>query len=292
MARRGKKEEEHENLERWLVSYADFITLLFAFFVVMYALTSANEGKYRVISESLSQAFRAGLVTPQVQEGKDTVVPSVVQGLPLAVQRRAPPERKSEGEGGPREGEEQVRQVLQTTAQTASALRSALAPLIDAGRVSINDGAFGVTVEMDAGILFPSGEATLGPMAIAALRQMARVLAFTGDAPIWVEGHTDNVPLRPGARYASNWELSAARAAAVVQLFIQEGVAPSRLAAVGYADQRPIADNSTEEGRQKNRRVTIRLESRIPVSGANAAAPANQAVPASGAIGSILPPSP
>lgn len=61
MARRGKKEEEHENLERWLVSYADFITLLFAFFVVMYALTSANEGKYRVISESLSQAFRAGL---------------------------------------------------------------------------------------------------------------------------------------------------------------------------------------------------------------------------------------
>jgi len=104
MARRGKKEEEHENLERWLVSYADFITLLFAFFVVMYALTSANEGKYRVISESLSQAFRAGLVTPQVQEGKDTVVPSVVQGLPLAVQRRARPSARARGKEVPAKG--------------------------------------------------------------------------------------------------------------------------------------------------------------------------------------------
>ncbi|WP_142804293.1 flagellar motor protein MotD [Tepidiphilus sp. J10] len=282
MARRRKSSEEHENLERWLVSYADFITLLFAFFVVMYALSSLNEGKYRVLSESLHQAFRAGVIVPQTGEVKEQIpIPAVVSGVPLPVPQR--------GDQGSERGEERVRQALATTAHAASALRAALQPLIESGQVTVSEGAFGVTVEIEAGILFPSGEATLGPMAIAILRQVANVLAYAGDGPIWVEGHTDNVPLRRGARYPSNWELSAARAAAVVRLFEEQGVASSRLAAVGYADQRPIADNATEEGRQKNRRVTIRLESLIDSGGAGA----TSALPAQeGAIGSILPPSP
>jgi chemotaxis protein MotB len=283
MARaRRKKGEEQENLERWLVSYADFITLLFAFFVVMYSISSVNEGKYRVLSESIYEAFRAGVLVPKPGERREeSVIPAFVAGLPLAVKRR-----------GGKEGDEEtsrearVKAALEATAQTANAVRAALAPMIENGDVRVTEGAFGVTIDVGAEILFPSGSANLSPVALSALRPIARVLAQSGDFPIQVEGHTDNVPLRPGAAFPSNWELSAARAAAVVRFFVQEGVDPSRLAAVGYADQRPIADNLTPQGRARNRRVTIRLET---MAGLDQEQTPVTPLPPSGA--SILPPS-
>jgi chemotaxis protein MotB len=137
MARaRRKKGEEHENLERWLVSYADFITLLFAFFVVMYSISSVNEGKYRVLSESIYEAFRAGVLVPKPGERREeSVIPAFVAGLPLAVKRR-----------GGKEGDEEtsrearVKAALEATAQTANAVRAALAPMIENGDVRVTKG--------------------------------------------------------------------------------------------------------------------------------------------------------
>lgn len=251
MARRRRPHaEEHENLERWLVSYADFITLLFAFFVVMYSLSTINEGKYRVLSSSLVQAFRSagvGIAGPQ------TTVPVQLPG------QVAPPVKR------PRPDKAQATTRRQQTARKmrdmADEIRRVLGPLAQDGRVSVTDGAFGVTVEINASVLFAPGEAVLGDEASTALRAVANVLSGT-ELPIMVEGHTDNTPI--SYRFPSNWELSAVRASSVVRLFIESGVSAARLTAAGYADQRPVAPNDTEANRARNRRVAITIESRLP----------------------------
>ncbi len=130
------------------------------------------------------------------------------------------------------------------------------------GQVRVTEGALGITVEINASVLFDSGEARLQIPAVRALTAVGQILATT-DFPITVEGHTDNAPISTPL-FPSNWELSGARAASVVRLFIDTGVDPRRLTATGYAEQRPVADNATFEGRQRNRRVAITMESRTP----------------------------
>ncbi len=250
MARRHK-EEEHENHERWLVSYADFITLLFAFFVVMYALSSINEGKYRVLSDSIASAFRnvpgstVGAMT-QVNPNAPTPV-AIPFKKPQVANIKTDPQRI------------QNREVLRNKAKEITA---ALAPLVQQGQVRVTEGALGITVEINASVLFDSGEARLQILAIRALTAVGQILATT-DFPITVEGHTDNAPINTPL-FPSNWELSGARAASVVRLFVDTGVDARRLTVSGYADQRPIADNVTVDGRQRNRRVAINMESKTP----------------------------
>ncbi|NWG32118.1 MAG: flagellar motor protein MotD [Rhodocyclaceae bacterium] len=248
---RRQKEEEHENHERWLVSYADFITLLFAFFVVMYAISSVNEGKYRVLSDSISAAFRnipGSSVGAMVQVNPSAPMPVTIPfKKPQVTNLKTDPQR------------EKNRELLRNKAKE---ITEALAPLVAQGQVRITEGALGITVEINASVLFDSGEARLQPAAARALTAVGQILATT-DFPITVEGHTDNVPIN-SVLFPSNWELSGARAASVVRLFIENGVDPRRLTAVGYADQRPVADNATPEGRQRNRRVAITMESRTP----------------------------
>ncbi|MCL2875436.1 MAG: flagellar motor protein MotD [Betaproteobacteria bacterium] len=253
MARRRRPhEEEHENTERWLVSYADFITLMFAFFVVMYSLSSVNEGKYRILSSSLMQAFRSASINA---EGQTIVAPPVVvpTGPPVPVKRP----KGHDNQGKARE------QTAQKMRDMAGHIRRVLEPITGNGQVRVTEGAFGVTVEINASALFSTGEAVLGSEANAALRAVAGVIS-NSEFPIMVEGHTDSNPIST-LRFPSNWELSSARASSVVRLFIESGVSPDRLTAAGYADQRPVADNDTEEGRARNRRVAIMLESRVPV---------------------------
>jgi chemotaxis protein MotB len=144
----------------------------------------------------------------------------------------------------------------------AKEINQALAPLVKEGQVRITEGALGITVDINASVLFASGEATLDTGAVSALTAMADILAPT-DFPIVVEGHTDNEPIST-PQFPSNWELSGARASSVVRLFVANGVDPRRLTATGYADQRPVADNATAEGRTRNRRVAITIESRTP----------------------------
>lgn len=244
MARRSHKQDEHENHERWLVSYADFITLLFAFFVVMYAISQVNEGKYRILSDTLASAFRS--------------IPGSSVGAQVAINPALPmPNRKSTTRSS-----ENQRQNKERLRNMAKAINDALAPLVTEGQVRITEGALGITVDINASVLFAPGDARLDPGAALALKAVSQILAPT-EFPITVEGHTDNTPINT-TQFPSNWELSGMRASSVVRLFIENGVDPKRLTATGFADQRPVDDNSTLEGRARNRRVAITLESKVP----------------------------
>lgn len=232
------------------MSYADFITLLFAFFVVMYSLSSVNEGKYRVLSDSIVQAFRSIDVNVA---GQKVVVSSPLPTI-MVVPPKSAEEAKAEAEAeARRKAAEERRRAL------AEDIKKALAPLARSGQVKVTEGARGISVEINSNVLFAQGDAALAGAASDALRAVAGVVA-EATFPVVVEGHTDNTPINT-YRFPSNWELSAARASSVVRLFADAGVSPARLSASGYGDQRPLADNQSEEGRARNRRVTILMES-------------------------------
>jgi len=263
---RKKKHEEHENHERWLVSYADFITLLFAFFVVMYSLSSVNEGKYRVLSESLVAAFNSpnrtiqpvnvgeppkGMsIKPPPQPGQPAPQSSVVPPVP-PIQPPAIDRQRVAAEVRARIEAERAK----TIAAISDQIEKALAPLIDKDLVHIRRARMWLEVEINTSILFPSGSAALSASAIPTLQHVAEILGRYPN-PIHVEGFTDNRPIKTVA-FPSNWELSAARAASVVHLFSSTGIVPERMAAVGYGEYHSVGDNSTREGRNANRRVVL-----------------------------------
>lgn len=246
--RRRPKEEEQEHLDRWLVSYADFITLLFAFFVVMYSLSVINEGKYRLLSNSIVAAFNKNVVQVEVTPIASTGVPQMLLNKPsIAINPKH---------------EEEKRRAKVKMRDIAREVMDAMGPMAKEGQVRVTEGLLGITIEINASLLFSPGEAKIALPAAAALSSVAQVLAPT-DFPIIVEGHTDNLPIST-QQFPSNWELSGARASSVVRLFIDSGVAAKRLTATGYADQRPVDDNATAEGRTRNRRVAINIESKQP----------------------------
>jgi chemotaxis protein MotB len=250
---RKQKHEEHENLERWLVSYADFITLLFAFFVVMYSISSVNEGKYRVLSDTLVSAFRENPTTDrmvQMQTRQAEILQG--QGQPIGHASPQPVRVKTEQ----LERAEKMKRV-------AKSVLDAMQPLIKNGQVRVTQSPKGVTVEINASILFQSGEAVLQPASTETLAAVAKVLAETDNA-VQVEGHTDNVPIRSPI-FPSNWELSSARAGSVVRLFVEMGVPPERMQAIGYADNRPLDTNATLDGRARNRRVNVLILNETPM---------------------------
>jgi chemotaxis protein MotB len=239
MARRKRFDDEsHENHERWLISYADFITLLFAFFVVMYAVSVVNTGKYKVLSDALGDAFGGRGAARRI----DTSVE--VDALPLSniiAHRRAEAARRD-------------RERLDLLARK---LNSVLAPLVNSGKVRITQTGRGITIEINASVLFDEGDAALVGNARETLRTVAGLLKDDPHA-IEVEGHTDNTPIR-NAAFPSNWELSAVRASTVVRLFIENGVLEQRLAAVGHGATQPLASNGDPVGRARNRRVAVTI---------------------------------
>lgn len=254
MARRRKHEDEHENHERWLVSYADFITLLFAFFVVMYALSSVNEGKYRVLSDSLVTAFKSAQADGATVVAARNIVPTV-QSQPSF----SPIEAQSAEEV---QSKKQRRDKMKNVAKD---ILSVMAPLVEQGKVKVIETSRGVTIEINDSILFSPGQAVLQRPVIDAMTAVAEVLAPT-EFPVTIEGHTDNIPIKT-SQFPSNWELSAVRATTVLRLFADAGVNASRLTAIGYADTRPVEPNFLPEGRARNRRVSILIDSSIPEKG-------------------------
>lgn len=275
---RKKRSEEHENHERWLVSYADFITLLFAFFVVMYSISSVNEGKYRVLSDSIVAAFRDPARSLQpIQVGdlartparSDTVIDRsrpVIElfNIPLPIQ----PEEQSGMNGSqplPESQQDAAQQsgIDQASQDLADSIEAAMAELVDEGLIQVRRDKRWIEVEINTSILFTSGSAQLSGQAQPVLRELAGKLQPLSNI-IHVEGFTDNVPIN-NYEFISNWELSAARAASVVHLFTRLGIDPQRLAAVGYGEYRPVASNDTPEGRARNRRVVL-----VIMSGADA----------------------
>lgn len=240
MARR-KHEEEHENHERWLVSYADFITLLFAFFVVMYAISSVNEGKYRVLSDSLVSAFRNAESSEEpIQVGTATPERRLVQVSPAQQKNDA-----------------RAKEEAKRMKKLARNVLDVLQPMVKNGQVRVTQSKRGVAVEINASLLFEPARAELNPDSTVALQALATKLAEV-DNLVQVQGFTDNQPIR-SSQYPSNWELSAARAGSVVRLLQDNGVPPARLVAIGYGENRSIDDNATLEGRARNRRVTIEI---------------------------------
>lgn len=248
MARR-KRHEEHDNHERWLVSYADFITLLFAFFVVMYALSTVNEGKYRILSNSMINAFRS---VPANSAGEAPMVAPATISM----------QKQSTASKTPDPAKQKQRDKMRNIAKD---ILEVMAPLIAQGKVRVLETSRGVMIEINDSILFSPGQALLQPPLIKAMRAVAEVLAAS-DFPITIEGHTDNVPIST-AQFPSNWELSAVRATTVLRLFADAGVAADRLTAIGYADTRPVEPNLLADGRARNRRVTILIDSAIPEKG-------------------------
>ncbi len=258
------RHEEHPNHERWLVSYADFITLLFAFFVVMYSISSVNDGKYRVLSETLTDAFLTSAQSlDPIQVGEKVRTTNPVAGEYAASEPGTLETSDTENpldliddKGVGTKGKSDAEATTQgNLEQTAAALESALAPFIADDLVNIKKTDIGIEVEMKSKMLFDSGSASLSRTAINLLRDISGILTPLPNQ-IVVEGHTDNVPIRT-ILFPSNWELSAVRAASVTHLLVRLGVNPDRIAAVGYGEFRPTASNDDEDGRQKNRRVAL-----------------------------------
>jgi chemotaxis protein MotB len=227
------KHEEHENHERWLVSYADFITLLFAFFVVMYSVSAVNEGKFRTVSESIKAALN-----PIVSPPSSRLAFNIGEQKPKLIT----PDLASPSEPVVRK----IRQVLKS-----------LDGVADLKLISVAERANGdILVTIPDHLLFLSGEARLRPEGFPFLRAFSEVLTQL-DRHVNVLGHTDNVPIRT-PQFPSNWELSAARAVTVVRVMTElYGVPAEHLSATGMADSRPIVDNLTPEHRARNRRVEI-----------------------------------
>jgi chemotaxis protein MotB len=244
MARR-KRPEEHENHERWLVSYADFITLLFAFFVVMYAISSLNEGKYKVLSNSLIDAFKQPKSSAELIRLENQNVPGAAQKLIVIPGPTVKP------------NQDKLEKQTEKMQGIAGDLRQSLGSLIDQGKVKVTQSKRGIAVEISDSILFDTGRADLQTDSIDALSGIAERVKNL-DNLIQIEGHTDNQPIR-GGLFPSNWELSAARAASVVRLFESAGVAPQRMVALGYGQFRPVESNDTVDSRARNRRVTLNI---------------------------------
>jgi chemotaxis protein MotB len=285
MARRHKH-EEHANHEAWAIPYGDLITLLLAFFVVMYAMSSVNEGKYRVLSDSLVAAFQGAPKTlqpiqvgeKQVGSGADIQVTIVQQamleGQPRQMLEPSPIKmtdisrvdhasdpasaRDSDSMSASEAAHAAALQrsaAMQELESVAKDVEAAMADLIRDELIIVRRHGLWVEVEIRTDILFPSGVARLSPESSEVLRRLAATLKPFPN-PIRVEGHTDNRPIKT-REFRSNWELSAARAATVVHLLMEQGVDPARLAVIGLGEHRPAQGNDSPEGRNANRRVLL-----------------------------------
>ncbi len=263
MRRKKKEVAEPENHERWLISYADFITLLFAFFVVMYSISSVNEGKYKTLSDSLGEAFSKKQSESAISD-REGIPFTVVQPIqigeePMTVQPIELPHPTLEEVEKKHELSEEILRERRNLIEASEQMSEVLAPFIEKDLVAVKKHDFWIELEMNSELLFASGEAELSPKALPVLKKVSEIVRRMPNV-INVEGHTDTVPIST-VKFPSNWELSSARATSVVREFVNEGIVPSRLSAVGYGEFHPIADNSSEAGRFQNRRVVVVLMS-------------------------------
>ena len=283
MARR-KKHDEHMNTEAWAIPYGDLMTLLLAFFVVMYAISSVNEGKYRVLSDSLFAAFRGAPRTmepvqvgeKQVGSGADIktslVEQSMIEGqprtmlTPLPVKAGAPTRPASESDVSPVQAA-----AARELQRVADQVEQAMDDLVKANMVVVRRKDFWIEVEIKTDILFPSAKAQLEQKAVGVIERLGVALSPFPNS-IRVEGHTDNRPIKTVA-FFSNWELSAARAGSVVRVLASKGISPDRLAVIGYGENRPSHPNTTNDGRNANRRVVVVILSAELGKAVNDAAP-------------------
>jgi chemotaxis protein MotB len=249
MGDRRRKPAEHENHERWLVSYADFITLLFAFFVVMFASSQTDKSKAKQISEAVEKALADGKTIG--------VPPTVAKVLGGTVDDKGQGNAQMRGPGGAQKADKEspAPDILELTPSLKS-LSQELRDEIKAGKVEVSMEPRGLVVSLKQAAFFPSGTDTVDPSTFPIIAKLAAALKDVSN-PLQVEGHTDSIPIHT-ARFHSNWELSAARSIAMRELLATRfGVDHHRMIIVGFADTLPEASNDTPEGRATNRRVNI-----------------------------------
>jgi chemotaxis protein MotB len=254
MSRKIKKQAEHVNHDRWLISYADFITLLFAFFVVLFASGQSNKRKQIQLAKAMQAAFQHNGIfephskTPPLSE--DAMAAATVTPAALALPLPSDPVQ------WPRFDASTVH--LRDVIRAQVAARS-----LSDDVISLHLSPDGLVISLREAGFFASGSADVRLEAVATLKSVARALPHQS---MRVEGHTDNVPIHT-TQFATNWELSTARAASITRLLIAEQAAdPERISAAGYAEFHPSASNATEQGRSQNRRVDFILLNRVQQS--------------------------
>lgn len=238
--RRRRKPDGAPNHERWLVSYADFITLMFAFFVMMYANSKTDQERAQQISEAFRQALSEGRLSQTLAK--------LVRREELSPEVRPP----SPAIAPPKPLPSQVVELLPSLRE----LNEQLKKEIEAGRLEVRLERRGLIISLREATFFPSGADAIEPSTLPTLRLIAEELKRTPN-PIRLEGHTDSIPIS-NARFRSNWDLSAARGIAILDLFAGRfGIPAERMAIAGFGDTAPVASNETPEGRARNRRVDI-----------------------------------
>lgn len=277
MSRRRRMPEYVDNHERWLVSYADFITLLFAFFVVLYSTSRVSSGSFRAMSDSILDAFELpnqslatgerGEAARSDLEASDQSRQSGENALMSPLRRAATGDDAGDlgaavvesGRDGPTsdpiEGADEY--AVREVNAIATALEDSIGDLVAPSVTGIRRNPTWVQIDIPSNLVFPAGSRVLLNDAVPLLQRFADILK---DLPneVEVHAHTDNRPLRNGL-FESNWELSAARAVTVAKQLAEMGVDPARLAATGYAGYRPVSDNATEEGRAANQRLVLHI---------------------------------
>jgi chemotaxis protein MotB len=259
--RAAHHEVEHENEERWLLTYADMITLLMTLFMVLFAISSVNTAKLEALSKSLSEAISGKIVTGGSKIQESGATDSTEQATPEPPIPAIQPVIESPSESGSNQQqaksaaereEEDFRKLKMQIDQYASehGLQKTL-------QTSIARRGLVIRLLTDR-VLFASGDAQLAPASTPLLTALARLLVTEVRHPIVVEGHTDSRPIN-SSQFPTNWELSTTRATQVVRFFIRQRVAAHRLQAAGVGAQRPLASNSNDRGRSRNRRVEIVL---------------------------------
>ena len=250
---------EHDNVERWLVSYADYMTLLFALFVVLYAMAMVNDEPFETATESIGRVFQANEEQPKNRGHGDDILPV----------NSSKTNKRLFGNGiledaGPELVSGQVTlsnvsdaQVGTTLTSLEKELHTALYDLIESGYAQLQVDGDWLEIELNSGLLFPSGSSSATNAAKDILSVIYQVIADASNY-IRVRGYTDNEPISTEI-YSSNWELSVFRATAILRVLEDLNLNPARMAIEGYGQYYPNADNSTALGRSKNRRVVIAI---------------------------------
>lgn len=290
MSRRKHSHGEHENHERWLVSYADFITLLFAFFVVMFASSQTDKAKAKQVSDSVKEAIEQGGIKATVKEVLGGTVDEHGQGNaqmrgPGGIQKMQKPGKSQDMGSGPGAGETVVKPEKLVAAELVPSLQyleKELQSAIKEGKIELHLEPRGLVISLRQAAFFPSGEDTIAPETFPTVQKIAEVIQKLPNA-VRLEGHTDAIPIHT-VRFDSNWDLSAKRAIAMMKLLTGNFHLPEdRFAIGGYADTVPLDSNDTPEGRAHNRRVDIVIlnqQALIAEPGHAGAAPATGAATA------------
>jgi len=266
---RKQKHEDHVNHEAWAIPYGDLVTLLFALFTVMYAMSSVNEGKFRVLSDAMIAAFNGApksmrpvnMGAPEPGKGGEKPLIGIQPTALIKVNGQEDSPRPMPAAAPP--------DVPGSLIRMEREVQDAMRALIDAKLITVRRENMWLEIEINTDILFPSGSGAFSTSAEPVLDKLAEVLKPFPN-PIRVEGHTDDRPIHTGA-FPSNWELSAARAASVVHQFTKQGIDPLRLEIVGFGEFHPRQPNSSADGRNANRRVAVLVLEAVSPTGTTTA---------------------